>query len=290
MLTSRIPAAPTARPPVQRRCAATARIGIRVPVNRIRLSFNGLNPVSAAAAVMLAGCGVRDFTVVDPRPTTWEDAAAGAFDLLDIGMAREVSVRQRLRAANPAASARCFAAPSVSPTNAGSLIVQSAVFDDDDAVPGIVEPADQDHPMIHVHMPPGHPPGTTLLWPVRPWYARPCARCLDQVAGTSRPESSRGVRHESWPAHTALVAAALAQQILAAAGQPVEWRQHAAAPHPSLDARASQTAGQVPDIARILGGSEATVYHPGAPVSEVERRPTAEQACPLCATAWPPRS
>ncbi|KAA9395566.1 hypothetical protein FCK90_00610 [Kocuria coralli] len=266
MSTSAIPAAPTARDPVLRAPSPTgARLSQRVPVAQLRVMFLGFTPVSAAAAVMLAGCGARGFVVVDPQPVTWDDARAGAYDVPDVGLARELVIRQRIRAANPAAAPIGDPAGHPSRGLRGTLVVRSRDFThrDGDGLDPRLEAASahlsEDHRVIDVATPAGHAPGTTVLWPPRPWHARACGQCLARAAGISGPEPARAPRHDVWPAHTAMAASVLVQQIVAVAG------------------------GSADDLE-----DRVTVIRPGAPLSAVGRLPTTPAGCALCAASWSP--
>lgn len=258
MTTSVIPAAPTTRHPGLRAAHLPVnRLVTRTPAAELQLFFLGLNPVTAAAAVILAGCGVRGFTVLDPRPTTWDDAAAGAFDLPDVGRRREHSLRQRVLAANPQAVASSHPELFPGPDRPGTLVIRarSTVTTDDDAPLKIAAGhLAEDHLLLDVVSVEGHPPGTTMLWPVRPWYARACSACLTTAAGTSPSEPARTPRHEAWPAHTAVAAAVTAQHVLDAAA----------------NARAHQ------------GQSPVTVLRPGAPLTTVELTDVGPDPCALC--------
>ncbi|MDO5617146.1 hypothetical protein [Kocuria sp.] len=268
--TSAIPAAPTARHPNLRAPHLSGqRLQERTPAAQLHLLFLGLSPVTAAAAILLAGCGVRGFTVIDPRPATWSDATAGAFDLPDIGRARENGVRRRILAANPQAIASANPARFPTTAVAGALVIRarSTLHNDDD--PRLTRVSNRlmdDHRVLDVVSLDGHPPGSTILWPPRPWFARACDECLRTAAGISPPEPLRVARHEAWPAHTALTAAVTAQHILAVA--------------------TSGTSG--PADGRSTGQESAesqqvTVLRPGAPLSQVESVPSPQQTCALCA-------
>lgn len=267
MTTSAIPAAPTARHGALRAAhAPVTRLSRRTGAADLHLFFLGLNPVTAAAAVILAGCGVRGFTVLDPRPATWEDAAAGAFDLPDVGRGRDYSLRQRLLAANPQALAGARPELFPGPDRPGTLVIRArntgstggkdptGSNDDDAALDGVTGHLAEDHLVLDVVSVQGHPPGTTMLWPVRPWYARACSPCLAAVAGASPGEPSRTARHDAWPAHTALAAAVTAQHIL-------------------------QAASISPGMANQ---SEVIVLRPGAPLSTVTVTTVGHDPCALC--------
>lgn len=276
MPTSAVPAVPAARHPQLRRTVSTgARLDGRPPVTDLQLMFLGLSPVTAAAAVLLAGCGVRGFVISDPRPVTWDDAAAGAFDLPDVGRSRDLGVRQRIRAANPNAVALSDPARFTAEDRPSSLVIRAVDLSDPDgasldlraaAAEGRVRERQE---VLDVVVPGGHAPGTTMLWPVRPWYARACTDCMAKAAGTAQPEPSRGARYDAWPTHTALAAAVLAQAVIAQAG----------AGGPEVGHRGHPSNGPVDGSA----AEHVTVLHPGGPVSTIERVPNPQAACPLCA-------
>lgn len=276
MSTSSIPAAPTSRNPVLRRApSAGLQLARRVPTSELRIMFVGLNPVSAAAAIMVAGCGVNGFVIIDPRPTTWDDASAGAFDVPDVGLARELTVRQRIRAANPGAAPLADPRAFPSEPEPGTIVVRTRDlrYDEveDPRLQAVTRSLSETHRMIDVVTPGGHCPGTTVLWPARPWYARACEPCLARAAGPSIPERSRATRHEIWPTHTAFAAAILAQLIVGAAGQPWEPA-HGRDTSPGVD----------------VGAGLVTVIRPDVPLSRVEQAPDEQARCALCAASWPP--
>lgn len=259
--TSAVPAAPTARHPSLRAAHPTGtRLLTRTPAADLQLLFLGVNPVTAAAAIILAGCGVRGFTVLDPRPVTWDDAAAGAYDLPDVGRSRDHSLRQRLLAANPQALAGGRAELFPGPDRPGTLVIRARSTgitdptDDDAPLAAAASHLAEDHLVLDVISVEGHPPGTTMVWPVRPWYARACSECVRAAAGTSPREPARTPRHEAWPSHTAVAAAVTAQQVLAAA------------------------------TSTLVDPSESlvTVLRPGAPLSTVDITGVGPEPCAWC--------
>ncbi|MDO4254131.1 MAG: hypothetical protein Q4C81_03145 [Kocuria sp.] len=253
MAASVVPAAPTTRHPSIRAPHHTQqRVHPRTRAADLHLMFLGLHPATAATAIILAGSGVRGFTILAPQKVTWDDAAAGAFDLPDIGLPREYRLRRRVLATNPQAVASSTPATFPASTCEGTLIIRSRTLHDDE--PPIPATVDENHRVLDIICPEEHPPGTTMLWPVRPWYARACSVCIQETAGGSRRQPARTARHEAWPSHTALTAALTAQYVLATATEPS---------HATFD-------------------DTVTLLHPGAPMSEIEHRPSAQKTCALC--------
>lgn len=254
MPASAVPAAPATRHPL---LDPPHRVGKRLQDRTraadLRLLFLGLSPVAAATAMILAGSGVRSFTILDPTEVTWEDAYAGAYDLPDIGAARDHKLRQRLLAANPQAVASSHPSTFPAPTCPGTLIIRSRSSTEDCAQAPITPY--ENHLLLDLITAQEHPPGSALLWPVRPWYARACQQCIRTALEVVTPqETSRIARYEAWPAHTALAAAITAQHVLSAA-----------------------TTGNQNPI------THPTLLIPGAPCTQITELPAPQLNCALCA-------
>ena len=63
--TAPVPAAPARLDPLLMPRSSTTHLRLGAAVCDMRVLLLGLSPLTAAAAVMLAGCGVRGFTVAD---------------------------------------------------------------------------------------------------------------------------------------------------------------------------------------------------------------------------------
>ena len=99
-----VPAAPARLDPLLMPRSSTTHLRLGAGVCDMRVLLLGLSPLTAAAAVMLAGCGVRGFTVADDGWVTWADARAGSFDSTEVGLPRDLCTRRRIRAANALAA------------------------------------------------------------------------------------------------------------------------------------------------------------------------------------------
>lgn len=273
MSVAPVPAAPAAVDPLLLRRPGADRNLLAVPVTEVNVLLLGLSPITAAAAVMLAGCGVRGFVVVDDGTVTWQDALAGAFDVSDVGRTRDLCTRRRLRAANRDAAPVTWSEVFVSGDHPGRVILRSIPAPAPGPVPVtgpgtgrvVVEPpADSARlpealPLIDVQHLSARSPGTALLHPLRPWAARPCPACttalvermLAETAARGRPAPSA---RAAAAAHTAFAAAHVAQAVLEAATEPSAAR-----------------------------GGDGLILRPGAPFSSAAPVHSAPSGCPLCA-------
>lgn len=216
--TTPVPAAPTALDPLLMPHRAAGQQSLGVPVSGVRVLMLGLSPITAAAAVMLAGCGVRGFTVVDDGWVTWEGARAGAFDSTEVGMPRDLCTRRRIRAANAEAAPVTWTDDVLTDARPGRVVLRSSLVraarpdhalpdhsrsarpltgasreGGPDAVPrrAATLSAPGDHldlpgavPLVEVLALPG-PEGAVVLSPGGAWRSRPCPQCRLGVAEQS---------------------------------------------------------------------------------------------------------
>ena len=222
-----VPAAPASLDPLlmPRRASGPPLLG--APVSELRVLVLGLCPITAAAAVMLAGCGVRGFTVVDDGRVTWAEARAGAFDSTEVGRCRELCTRRRIRAANAEAAPVTWTDDVLTDERPGRVVLRSsrAVSRPGGGVaveaPGDQLPLPAAVPLVDVMSLAGG--GAVLLWPERPWHRRPCPACREAAAGGaasqpgSRADPGPAANRAAGPAHTAFCAALVTQTVLAAA-------------------------------------------------------------------------
>lgn len=284
-----VPAAPTAVDPLLRRSSAEPT-ALGVPVTGLQILVLGLSAVTSSAAVVLAGCGARGFTVVDDDPVTWADSRAGAFDVAEVGRPRDLCTRRRIRAANreaaPVTWSDRFAPQPDRPVTAGQLIVRTVRADDglppaadpgaaalDPTVdppvalsswPAMDLPAEaarlpRDLPLLDVLHLRGYGPGAVLLAPATTWSQRPCPACMGHRLRTAEIAAGRSPAAASLrsaaAAHTALAAALIAQHALQV-GMGV------------LPAGQQEGAG--------------LLVRPGSPFSVVVELPLPRRDCPLC--------
>lgn len=279
MSAAPVPAVPVALDPLLVRRPGADRGLLAVPVTEVNVLVLGLSSITAAAVVMLAGCGVRGFVVVDDGAVSWQDALAGAFDVSEVGRARDLCTRRRLRAANRDAAPVSWSEAFLVGDHPGRVILRSIPATVVEAVPDpasglrtgtqagrclVGAPADSARlpealPLVDVQHLSEPAPATMLLHPPRPWSARPCPACSTRLAqqvqaqlrGTGRAAPAA---RAAAAAHTAFAAAHVAQAVLGAATEP------SAAP-----------------------GGGGLVIRPGAPFSSASPVRSPPTGCGLCA-------
>ena len=218
------------------RSAATHR-SLGAAVCEIRVLLLGLSPVTAAAAVMLAGCGVRGFTVVDDGWVTWSDARAGSFDSTEVGLPRDLCTRRRIRSANALAAPVTGTDAVLTDARPGRVVLRasrlraSAQHGEQLELPADHLALPSAVPLVEVLQLPEHAGlSAAVLGRVAAWRRRPCQQCLQRIAeqaGTHAAQQPGGptplmALRAATPAHTAWAAGMVVQAVLAAALEPEE--------------------------------------------------------------------
>lgn len=232
-----VPAAPTAIDPLLVRRPGADRALLAVPVTEVNVLVLGLSSITAAAVVMLAGCGVRGFVVVDDGPVSWQDALAGAFDVSEVGRSRDLCTRRRVRAANRDAAPVTWSEAFLLGDHPGRVILRSlpapcreapgrdTAMDPSHGAPADAARLPEDLPLIEVQHLGETAPAAVVLHPPRPWSARPCPACRARLAQRLRAQLRDMGRpapsaRAAAAAHTAFAAAHVAQAVLAAVTEP----------------------------------------------------------------------
>lgn len=240
--TAPVPAAPARLDAVLMPRSSTTHLSLGAAVCDVRVLLLGLSPLSAAAAVMLAGCGVRGFTVVDDGWVTWADARAGSFDSTEVGLPRDLCTRRRIRAANALAAPVTWTDDVLTDARPGRVVLRSSrLRADAQRGPGLEAPGDHlalppEVPLVEVlQLPERRGLGAAVLERVGAWHRRPCQQCLERIAvqadqrSASRLDSPvplMGLRAAA-PAHTAWSAGMVVQAVLGAVLEPEKAAQEA---------------------------------------------------------------
>lgn len=169
--------------------------------DEMHVLLDGLAPVAATVALLLADAGVCLLNVNDRSPVTAGDAAQGPYAPALMGVAREYAVRKLLRER----WSRCV--PLSAPELFCTSLVPTAVMlrtrevagplPRDLAGPVMIPAPDPQLPVLTVVS----DGATALTWPVTPWSSRPCRECL--VRTVTR---ARRVLREDPPVHRPPVA------------------------------------------------------------------------------------
>ena len=235
--TAPVPAAPARLDALLMPRSSPTRLRLGAAVCDVRVLLLGLSPLTAAAAVMLAGCGVRGFTVADDGWVTWSDARAGSFDSTEVGLPRDLCTRRRIRAANALAAPVTWTDDVLTDARPGRVVLRAsrlrAVSQEE---PRLETPGDHlrlpaEVPLVEVlQLPEQAGLSAAVLEQVSAWHRRPCQQCLQRIAEHAHQDCAQRLRspapllaaRAAAPAHTAWAAGMVVQAVLAAALEPRE--------------------------------------------------------------------
>lgn len=238
--TAPVPAAPARLDPLLMPRSSTTHLRLGAAVCDVRVLLLGLSPLTAAAAVMLAGCGVRGFTVADDGWVTWADARAGSFDSTEVGLPRDLCTRRRIRAANALAAPVTWTDDVLTDARPGRVVLRASRLR-----AAAQEGLRLEVPGDHLRLPDGVPLVEVLQLPelaglsaavleqTGAWHRRPCQQCLQRIAEHAHQDGAQQLdrpgplmaMRAAAPAHTAWAAGMVVQAVLAAALEPEEPHQ-----------------------------------------------------------------